>query len=73
MSEFSFIKGWNELKGKDRAAVKKEIMAAFGMTTNAAFCARRRGAVEPRVSEVAAIEEIFAKYGVKAKDVWGNE
>ena len=73
MNEFSFIKGWNELKGKDRAAAKKDIMSHFGITTKAAFCNRRRGDVEPRLREAKAIEEIFSKYGVKKKDVWGYE
>jgi len=73
MSEYSFNKGWNELKGRDRAAAKRDLMAALNITTNAAFCDRRRGDVEPRISQVTIIEDVFAKYGVEAKDVWGDE
>lgn len=45
-------------------------MAALDINTRMAFLNRLKGEVEPKVSEVRAIEAVFAEYGIK--DVWGN-
>ncbi len=69
MSEFSFEKGFNQVQKKDIQAVKQELMQALDIKTRPAWYGRLRGQVEPKVSEAKAIEEVFAKYGIK--DVWG--
>ena len=45
-------------------------MITLGITTNVAWLNRLNGKVEPKVSEAKAIEETFAKYGIK--EVWGE-
>lgn len=69
MRNYAFEKGFSQVMNKDVQAVRHEIMDALNVTTRPAFLSRLRGEVEPRVSEAAKIEEVFAKYGIK--DVWG--
>ena len=69
-NEFSFWKGWSQVKLKDHVKVKERIMEALNIKTRLAWCQRRSGKVEPRISEAKAIESIFAEYGIK--DVWGK-
>lgn len=61
--------GWSQVRNKDMQSVRKELMKVLGVTTRAAFLARLKGDVEPKVSQAKAVEEVFAKYGVK--NVWG--
>lgn len=68
-SEFSFWKGWSQVRMKDQVDVRDKIMKALNINTRMAWCQRRLGKVEPKVSEAKAIEEIFAEYGIK--QVWG--
>lgn len=71
MEVFSFKKGFSQVMQKDISNVKHEIMITLGITTNVAWLNRLNGKVEPKVSEAKAIEETFAKYGIK--EVWGND
>lgn len=71
MRNYAFEKGFSQVMNKDVQAVRHEIMDALNVTTRPAFLSRLRGEVEPKVSEAAKIEAIFAKYGVT--DVWGEE
>lgn len=70
MEKFSFKKGFSQVRQKDVANVKHEIMSALGITTRMGWSNRIRGIVEPKISEAKAIEETFAKYGIK--EVWGE-
>ena len=67
--QFSFNKGWMQVRNRDIQECRTRLMAAMGITTRTSWCKRLKGVVEPKVSEVKAIEEIFAEYGVT--DVWG--
>lgn len=67
---FSFKRGWLQVRQCDVEAVRNDIMEALGITTIQAFGKRLRGDVEPKVSEVPVIEGVFAKY--KIKDIWGD-
>ena len=67
---FSFIKGWMQLRQIDTEAVKARIMEALGITTRTSWSNRLNGHIEPKVSEVRAIEAIFADYGIT--DIWGR-
>lgn len=67
---FSFLKGYNQVPVKHAKEVKKSIMDALGIKNRVAWYQRLYGNVEPRVSEAAAIEKIFEKYGIK--EVWGK-
>ena len=66
---YGFMRGLSQLRLCDVKLVKAEIMAALEIKTNASYCRRRRGEIEPKISEARKIEEIFAKRGIT--DVWG--
>ena len=68
MGEYSFRTGWSLLRQKDAADAKASIMAALKINTRMAWYNRLNGRVEPKVSEVKAIEAVFAKYGIK--QIW---
>lgn len=68
--QFSFNKGWSQLRQCDISKCRKELMAAFNVTTRAAFLKRLKGNVIPNVLEAHNVETVFAKYGIK--DVWGE-
>lgn len=69
MNEYSFKKGFAQVRQKDVPEVKKRIMSALGLTTRVSWYARLNGTVEPKVSEAKAIEDVFAEFGIK--NVWG--
>ncbi len=70
MNEFSFKKGWSQVKQGDVAQVREKLMCALSITTRMAFLDRLNGKVEPKITEHRSIEEIFSDYGIK--DVWGD-
>ena len=59
-----------QLRQIDTEAVKARIMKALGITTRTPWSHRLNGHIEPKVSEVRAIEAIFADYGIT--DIWGK-
>jgi hypothetical protein len=70
MERYSFLKGWNKVpRGKSRE-VKQSIMKALNITSKPQWYARLNGKVEPKVSEVEAIESVFASERIK--DIWGE-
>ncbi|MDR1755583.1 MAG: hypothetical protein LBR65_01295 [Culturomica sp.] len=69
MSEFSFQKGWSQVKQGDAATVRSKLMAALNITTRMAFLDRLNGKVEPKITEYQSIESIFAEYGII--EIWG--
>ncbi len=71
MNEYSFKKGYMQVKKRDLHNVRDEIMETLGIGTMQTFYYRLNGKIIPRVSEAKAIEEIFAKYGIT--DIWGEE
>lgn len=68
--QYSFNKGWSQLRQCDISQCRKELMSAFNVTTRAAFLQRLKGNVIPNVLEAHQVENVFAKYGIK--DVWGS-
>ena len=63
--QFSFNKGWLQLRQGDIAACRKELMVVFNVTTRAAFLQRLKGNVIPNVLEAHNVEKVFAKYASK--------
>ena len=61
---YAFLKGLGEVRQKDAAACKAELMAALRITTEPTFTRRKRGQVVPTVEEYAAIISVFKRYGV---------
>lgn len=70
-TEFSFRKGWLQVRHNDADELKSKIMGALGIKTNKGFKDRLNGYVEPKVSEAKNIEDIFAHYGIT--EIWGTE
>lgn len=68
--EFSFKKGWGQVKNIDMPVVRKKIESALGIRNRNSFYNRLNGDVEPKVSEAKAIESIFSEYGIT--EVWGE-
>lgn len=68
-NQFSFEKGWGQVKQKDAAELRAKIMKALNLTTTQSFRLRARGLVEPKASEKIEIENIFREYGIK--NIWG--
>jgi len=69
-SRFSFKKGWLRVPQGDVAIVREKIMKALGVASEVAFLQRKRGEIIPKVTDVEAIEAVFAEYGIT--DVWGT-
>ena len=69
MNEFSFQKGWSQIKQCDVREVRTKLMTALNVTTRMAFLDRLNGKVEPKITEHRAIEDIFNEYGIT--EIWG--
>jgi len=67
---FTFNKGWLQVKNGDLEQCRRKIMDALKITTRSAFLNRLKGKVEPKITEIKAIEAIFAEYGIS--EVWGE-
>ena len=70
MNQFSFQKGFDQVPHGKVKQVKDELMKSLKISSRPSWLARLRGDVEPKISEVKAIEGVFAKYGIK--DIWGE-
>ena len=68
--EYSFRKGWNQVRRKDTRKVKAEIMLVFGISARMSWLRHLNGLVEPKISEYNKINSIFRKYGIT--EVWGE-
>ena len=68
--QFSFNKGWQQLRQGDVVICRKELMNALNVTTRAAFLQRLKGNVIPNMLEARSVERVFAKYGIK--EIWGE-
>lgn len=71
MNDYSFKRGFSQVRQKDVKEVKRRIMSALGLTTRVGWYARLNGKVEPKVSEARAIEGVFADFGITK--VWGED
>ena len=69
-NNFSFQKGWSQVKQGDVSTVRTKLMSALNITTRMAFLDRLNGKVEPKVTEHQAIENIFSEYGIT--EIWGG-
>lgn len=67
--QFSFSKGWSQVRNSDIPTCREKLMAALNVKTRAAFLVRMKGKVEPKVSEAKAVEEVFSEFGIT--EVWG--
>lgn len=67
---YSFWRGLCEVPPVKRPEVEARIMAELGIKRDA-YIVRRRGKVEPSMSEGKIIEGVFADFNVPADRVWG--
>ena len=70
MSDFSFKKGFDQVKHKDIPVIREKIKEELGIKTHAAFLNRLNGVVVPLAPEYQAIERIFIEYGI-TENIWG--
>lgn len=74
MSEKTFPRGFNrgylQLKVGDIAKAREELFDVLEIKTAVSFHQYRKGKIEPRRDRAAAIEAVFARYGIT--DVWGE-
>lgn len=70
MENYSFRKGFDQVPVGIVKKVKAELMSALGVKSYPAWLNRLRGNIEPKVSEVQAIEKVFANYGIT--NIWGS-
>ena len=71
MNSFSFEKGWGQVRRKDSKRVKSELMDALKINNRVSWTLRLRGKIEPKVTEVEAVEKVFRANGIK--QIWGEE
>ena len=67
-TSYSFKKGFDQVPVGKAEAVKAELMMALKIESKSAWLRRLNGNVDPRVSEIAAVESVFAAHGIK--NVW---
>lgn len=70
MKNYSFKKGFSQVKNGQTVEVREKLMSVLSITTRASWSARLNGRIEPKVSEAQAIEKVFAEYGIK--NIWGE-
>jgi len=68
-----FWKGWQQLQLKNVTSARRELFEALGIHEDSRMSWQnyRNGKTEPSASRAAAIEGVFAKYGIT--DVWGGK
>ena len=64
-------RGYNQIRRCDEEQFRAEFMELFGIRTKQSFYNRLNGRPEPKLSEIAKINNLFRKYGVTA-NIWGE-
>ena len=72
-NKHSFEKGYSQLMKKDIRSAKQDLMDCLHIVANNTFYRRLAGDVEPKETEIVAIEKVFKKYGIDNKKVWGQQ
>ena len=68
--ENGFEFGWQQRRACDADSIKAKILQACGVTSETQWWALRLGKQELKGSQISAIEQIFAEYGIT--EVWGT-
>lgn len=68
--ENGFGAGWCQIRKCDETSVRKKLLRALGVSNLTSFHLYKNGTYEFRVSQIVAIESIFASYGIT--NVWGK-
>ena len=64
-------RGYNQIRRCDEEQFRAEFMELFGIRTKQSFYNRLNGRPEPKMSEIAKINNLFRKYGVTT-NIWGE-
>ena len=64
-------RGYNQIRRCDEEQFRTEFMELFGIRTKQSFYNRLNGRPEPKMSEIAKINNLFRKYGVTT-NIWGE-
>ena len=67
-----FENGMKQLRVCDVAAATADLKAALKVNNRISFYSYRNGTADLRVSQIEAIESVFAKYGIE-HDIWGSD
>lgn len=67
---FSFKKGYRQLPIGITKQVQSEIMSALRLEGRMSWYNRLNGRIEPKITEVQKIEEIFHNYNIT--EIWGE-
>ena len=75
MKEKNYKEGFNagfmQLRQCDVKQATKELWEALGISNRESFRYYRDGKIEPKASQAAAVELVFAKYGI-TENIWGK-
>jgi hypothetical protein len=69
-TEFSFKKGFDQVPVGKVPELRANLMKALDIKSYPAWLRRLRGEVDPKASEIRAVEEVFSTYGIKK--IWGE-
>lgn len=70
MKKIGFLKGLGQVKEKDSANIRTELMTALGVSSRMSLSNYSRGLIEPKVSQALAVEQVFNKYGIT--EIWDS-
>lgn len=67
---YAFKKGMDQVPLGKAQLVKDDLMQALNIKSRAAWLRRLKGQIDPKVSEIKAVETVFAKHCIK--QIWGS-
>ena len=67
-----FRAGLAQVRIGDYTEVRKALMTALGVSNRNSLSAYTSGRQEMKITQAAAVERVFHKYGV-TENIWGNE
>lgn len=70
MKKIGFLKGLGQVKEKDSANIRTELMNALGVSSRMSLSNYSRGLIEPKVSQALSVEQVFNKYGIT--EIWDS-
>lgn len=72
MRGIGFSKAWATLTIAQSKTCRFELYKAIGIKNRQSFRDYKVGNRECRPTQIANIEKVFAKYGIKSDEVWDN-
>lgn len=65
-----FENGFSQLKVGDAKTIVPELWDALGVNNRVSYADYKAGRIEMRATQIAAVTEVFRKYGVTS-NIWG--